>query len=499
MAVVSNLSVNQNYPRILCFRIAVRITVLLLFVALFTSSLSAQCTRKVRRYATVQKTNAGLLTWVTNPGNAVDGDVKTYSELTRVLGVGGLITVTQFLQFPNPIPAGTELIVKMKFPTSILSVLGGVEVQPFTGLNENVLLGWRATAAGRSWGDAELLSLLNGAGDMEVKVVPAKTDGTPVAYEGVWIRLAGVAVGQTLPVYHAYVLEDAVGNLDCDKPIDVLAGVRAGTAVGGIASATGSITGSTDPLGTNDTGKWEAIDDDPELKTYAQLNLGVQVLSEVFHTTIFNTPSEAGDTVRLALQNSVPSLLSLELLTGFSVQAYMGKTPVGAPITSAANFLSLSLLKPADQIYELKVPVNAGSFDRVEIRMGGVVGALSSLRIYNVSRIMKSPEMSVKLNSVSFSGPLCSDQLGGLRFSVQPENCTSYTWLNADGTPAVGTLSDGGTVFTPTITQAGIYTFRVKASRTGCISSTAESSLGEETGPLTVLERPSNPVITISQ
>src|SRR5690554_1587219 len=129
----------------ICFRVGL---LLLLIVGVVGEG---QAQDQVRKYATNQEVNAGLLTSVSNGGNAVDANPRTYSSLNRLLGVGGVITVTQFLEFDDPQPAGKPLTVKLTFPSSILAVIGGVEIQPFTNLRNNVLTGfaWQADAAGR--------------------------------------------------------------------------------------------------------------------------------------------------------------------------------------------------------------------------------------------------------------------------------------------------------------------------------------------------------------
>src|SRR5690606_1524590 len=136
--------------------------------------------------------------------------------------------------------------------------------------------------------------------------------------------------------------------------------------------ATGSVT---DP--------WNVVDGDPS--TFALMSTGVQALSEVYHTTIFQTASRPNQVAKVVLQNPGGGLLDLGLLNGLTIQPYLGSTAVGGPINES-NLLSLRILPGANDVYELIVPI-AGSFDRIEIQMGGVAGLLNELRLYEVSRL----------------------------------------------------------------------------------------------------------------
>src|SRR5690606_38808652 len=124
-----------------------------------------------------------------------------------------------------------------------------------------------------------------------------------------------------------------------DKAVDVLTGVRAGLA--GIANATGSVTNP-----------WNVIDGD--VSTSAVMNTGVAVLSEVYHTSIFQTVSRPNQVAKVVIQGTTTGLgglLDLSLLSGLTIQPYLGSEAVGDPLNNS-TLLSLRLLPGKTDIFE---------------------------------------------------------------------------------------------------------------------------------------------------
>jgi hypothetical protein len=407
-----------------------------------------QCTFSTRRYATVQQANyVALVGSVTNPANAANGVPADFSVLNSLLNLGP-ISVSQALQFSSQISAGTPVTIKLGIPAAIISIAGGFTIQPFTGTAAS------PTAVGNAITTTSLVGLLNGAGDTEVTFTPQSSSGN-VAYNGVLISLAGVAVGQSLKVYDAYVMQSSPTQSDCGTAVDVLSGVRAGGI--SLVNATGSVTTPTN-----------AIDND--LTTAATLNVGLQVLSEVYLTTIFNTPSQPGDVVRILMSNPQGnSLASLGLLSNFTIQLYNGSTAVGSPISSSSSLLSLSLLTPpvSNTVYlDIKSLPTDPPFDRVDIQLGGVAGLGTSLLVYDVKRLPAAPV--VTMNSITTSSQtVCQGSSSALAVSNPQTNCTTYTWYNvATG----GTALTTGTSYTPPAggLSTGANTYYVQANRTGC-------------------------------
>lgn len=438
-----NTATNALLPEI--FRYAVITFSILIF---FSTSLYAQSgcpIPKVRKYASGQKTGA-ILGWVDNPGQAIDGKPATASTLNAPIPLLGLTYATQYLNFATQVAAGTPVSIKVTYSKSLLGVGTAAIVQPFVYDRFGV-----ERATGVSYAVGDLLALLSGTGDMELNFIPKDAAGNAVAYDGVWIKLSGIAgLALSIDVYDAWILEDAPGKVNCVQPIDVLAGTRAGGV--NLLSATSTVDN-----------KWNAIDNDPSLSTYAQLNTGVQVLSQVFETVILNTSAKAGDSVYIVLQDPGGGLLDLSLLTGFVIQPYLGNVPAGSPITSSGTLLNLRLLAGAGKKQILTAAIPA-AFDRIDIQMGGLVGALSSLRIYDVKVVSPVPAYSLSINGNLHPGPVCIKDVDKLKFNItNADPCAIYYWYNSDNTQLATGLS-----YTPVITAAGNYTWYVEAVRNGC-------------------------------
>lgn len=437
---------------------------------LCTSAQSGCPIPKIRKYASGQRTE-GVFGEVANETNAIDGKPATSSTL-NALAVLGLTYARQYLNFDATVTAGTPVSIKIVYPTNLVGVGTAVTIQPFIYDSHHV-----EKPAGVSSAVGDLLSLLSGAGDMEVNLLPKDAAGNPVAYDGVWVTLSGVlSVGVSMGIYDAWIMKDAPGAVNCNTPIDVLAGIRAGGL--SLLNATGSVDN-----------KWLAIDDDPGLTTYAQLNTGVQVLSEVFETVVFSTPAKAGDSVYIVLQDPGGGLLDLGLLTGFTIQPYLGKATASGAITNSGSLLHLRLLSSPGKKYVLSAAIPA-SFDRIDIKMGGLVGALSALRIYDVRVISPVPVYSLTIDGLPNAGPICIRDVDKLKFTItNPDPCAVYNWYKADNT----LLKANSLTFTPVITSAGSYTYYVEAIRTGC-NGNVKNRIPVT---VTVVPQPGAPVLTI--
>jgi len=440
-----------------------------------------QCTFSTRRYATAttQTNYTPLLASVTNPNNASDGVPSTYSTLSSIITLGQTITVTQFLSFTSQITAGTPVAVKIGIPSSLVSLLGGVVIQPFTGLHSTIF-GYQATAVGDAITNTSLLGLIGGAGDSEITFTP-KSGSTNVAYDGVWVTMSGVAVGQSLSLYDAYVMQSSPTQADCGTAVDVLAGTRAALGLS-IANATGGVDNPTNAI-------------DNSTSTYAQLNVGAQVLSEAYLTTIFNTPSQPGDIVRMILQNVSGGVVNLGLISNFTIQLYNGSTAVGSPIQSSSSNLTLTALtgtSVSDQ-YQLDIkslPTDA-AFDRVDVQIGGVAAVGTALRIYDVKRLPATPIVTMNGTTTS-SQTVCQGSTSTLAVSNAQASCTTYTWYN---TATGGTALTTGTSYTPPVggLSTGTNTYYVQANRTGCTEVSDRIPVAININPLPTFSSSSTP------
>lgn len=439
------------------------------------------CTPQVRKYATRQQDFSTLLASVSSPTNAVDGNVKTNSTL-NILGLLGLVYAEQVVDFnPDPnsnssystmIDGATPINVKLSLPSSLLGVLGGIEIQPIKNMRRTGSGGlldpyiWKYDPVGNtvSGSDLNLLGVLNGSGQVEITITPG------VDYQGVRIRLtSAVGLGTNAGFYGAYINQNSTSSSNtCASGVDVLSGVRAGSVVGGIANATGGIV---DP--------YNAIDSDLPSPTFAQINVGVQLLSKAYLSTIFNTPAQAGDVVRIVLQDPGSVLLNLTLLNGFVIQPYLNNVPAGPAFTQTSNLLTLQLLNGPGNIYALTFPVST-QFDRVEISMGGVLNALGSLRIYDVKRIILP---TTQIDGVlASSKAVCQNNTATLSIK-DPQDCTTYNWYN---TSTGGTILSSSTSYTPPASNLiiGDNIFYVEAIRNNCAETSGRIPLTIKVNPL---------------
>lgn len=445
-------------------------------------------TAKVRVYATAEEESniSGILTSIQDTALAANSNPSDYSTFNT--GIAG--SVTQFLKFSQTYHTGTPVTVKLSLPTGLLSLLsavvGGVTIQPFKNLNYyNGPLGvgsqWQATAVGPATKLGDIVGLLNGAGDKEVTINPTGD------YDGVWVNLSGLNVGQNIKLFGAYIEKDAPSGsvMGCSTPVDVMAGVRAGTVIGGIANATGSV----DHM-------YNAIDND--LNTAAELKLGAKILSEVYHTTIFNVESQPGDYVRMLIGDSDGGLLKLASLSTLNIQLYDGTTPVGPLIDKTSNLLSLSLFSGTDetkQYLNIKPP-DGVTFDRVEVQIGGLANVdlfATGLKIYDVKRVIPAPVSNID-GALSTSKLICGGTTSTLSVS-NPSACTIYKWYDAS---TGGHLLQTDTAYTPPVSNPGVTTttqYYVEASHAGCSEASERTPVSLTVNPPPTVVATMNPAI----
>lgn len=446
--------------------------------AYLCAQVTAQCENTKRTYADFQgsiqygfKILGGSLIMgtISDAPNAVNGQVKDASTLGVGLGLAGLASSTQFLQFtnasgtgPRSIPANTPVTIKISLPTEVLSVLSGVEIGSFTGLNtigaDWPLLG--LLGAGHDAGytattnpiynSTNIAGVISGSGEVEITVTPNQM------YNGIYVKVSGnlLSVALSAKVFHAYIMETTTDKIDCDEVIDVLSGVQP-SVVGGVLNVTGNVANP-----------FNAIDNDKD--SYALMDVGLSVLNKIFLTAIFNKPSQPKDSVSIILGKPGGGLLDLSLLTGFTIQPYLNGAKAGDPFNNVGTFLNLRLFPGSTDKYVLTFPISE-VYDRLEITTGGLAGVLGSLRIYDIKRKLAKPRTLVDPVAED-SRTICEGE--STTFAVNnPQDCTEYKWYDAE---TGGTLLNTGLTYTPTGLVAGNYSYYVQASRTYCITATSE-------------------------
>ncbi|WP_089891283.1 Ig-like domain-containing protein [Chitinophaga arvensicola] len=383
---------------------------------------------------------------VSNPANAVDagtaapGFLNTASTVSADVSLlGGTVYQEYIFSGATPKPAVTQGIILKVGSGSVLSLalLNSISLQAYNGATP---VGAKIPLSGG------LLNLnLLAAGNQAELFFPAP--GGTGTYDRVRITIDGglASVLVSLNVYAAYYDVPATGTIACDKPIDVL---------GGINGSVGALGGVTDA--------YKAGDGDPA--TFAALSAAVSVAGYAQATAIFPGLSAPGDSVRLLVSQS-GSLLNLTLLSGLSIVTYNGNTEVDN-ITASSGLLTLQLLSGSTSIQTLSFKPTA-AFDRIQVRLGGVLNVLSTINVHEIQRVGQSPGAGGSaVRTTCFGTPLT------LNVS-NPDNVNlNYTWYDSTQLTVVGT---GSSYIVPGTTAAGKYRYYVSATRKTCTTESAKA------------------------
>lgn len=413
---------------------------------------------QVRKYATRQRTFTdgllGLGGSVTNPNYVINKNVNDATTLGVLLNVLGLTYAESVVDFnPNPnatnannsptYPAGTAITVKLSLPSELLGLLTGIEIQAISNLERGgvIVQTWDYDNRGNIYTDANLLSLLSGAGQSEITITPNQS------FQGIRVRISSLlGIAGSIDFFHAYIMEDSPGSLDCverNKAIDVLSGTRS-TALDLLTS----LGGVLNPYNTTNG----------NVTNYATMNVGVGALNTIYLNTIFQTASVPGQRARIILEDP-GNLLDLGLLSQFKIQPYLRDVPAGPELASSSPLLSLRLL-PGTTKYELSYQIDQ-PFDRIELRFDNTVTALTSLRVYEVSRLprlMLIEDPNLLNNTLTGCGSV-NLQNAIANFSEHYE----YRYY---------TTSSGGTALPSSIVEnSGTYYIEAVDPASGCASS----------------------------
>ena len=391
-----------------------------------------------RVYATAQTSGSIVTGNVTNGGSAVDGNPQTYSTITTGLGLLGVGTTWQNLTWPSVITKGTPVTIKLGSEYSLLAVGQNLSV---IGTIGGVDIGAMQSVSG------SLLNLISGDNTYEFTFVPSDASG-PQAYDGIRIQSASVlSVAQNTKVFDAH-YNTSVPSVAC-TPGDIRDIFYGATDMG---LPVGAVTAT---VGVSDA--WNIADND--ITTFATMysTIGVAAASDL--TVEFKTPSVVSDTLRIVVSKP-GTLLDVNLLTGFSIQRYLGSVPVGAPIQNTSTLLSLRLL-PGNTMAMVLVSSPTESYDRVRIRFGGVAGVLDFLRVHTVERVANTTVVGADPQNKIIVCPGST-----ITLQIPEEACSTYIWYDS---PTGGASVATGPSFTvPANLTAGIYKYYVQPVRYGC-------------------------------
>ncbi|KRD58128.1 hypothetical protein ASE40_17470 [Flavobacterium sp. Root935] len=402
--------------------------------------LSSCQTLAERVYANAQSTGNIITGTVSNPANAIDGNPQTFSTITTGLGLLGIGTTWQNLTWASTVTKGTPVTVKLGSEYSLLAVGQNLSV---VGTIGGVDIGAMQPVSG------SLLNLISGDNTYEFTFVPSDASG-PQDYDGIRIQSASlVSVAQNTKVFDAH-YNRQVTSVAC-TPGDIQ-DIFYGTTDLGLP--VGAVTAA---VGVSDA--WNVADND--VTTFATMYSGVGALAAADLTVQFKTPSVVSDSLRIVISKP-GALLDVNLLTGFTIQRYLGNVAVGAPIQNTSNLLSIRLL-PGNSLAMVLVSSPTEIYDRVRIRLGGVAGVLDFLRVHTVERTANTTVIGADpQNKIT----VCPGT--DITLQIPEEACSTYIWYDAEtgGNP----LATGLTYTIPANLAAGIYKYYVQPVRYGCES-----------------------------
>ncbi|NUY79522.1 gliding motility-associated C-terminal domain-containing protein [Flavobacterium sp. MAH-1] len=388
-------------------------------------------------FATMQSSGSIITGGVSNGNNAVDANLQTHSTVTTGIGLLGIGTTWQTLQWEETIPAGTPVTVKLGSEYSGLALIGGFSV---VGTKRNGS-GTPTPIGNAQQVSGSLLNLLPGENTFEYTFVPSNGSG-PQDFDGVRVIIAStVSLAQNAKVFDAYYTTSATQVACGDDARDVL--------YGAVDLGVGALTAT---VGVDDA--FEAIDNSQTSSATMYSGLGVLAAAEM--TVVFNTPSIEGDQVRIRISKP-GSLLSLSLLGGLSIQPMLGNAVSGSNITT--SLLSLQLLGGGESAIVTFTP--DATFDRLRIRYGGVAGVLEFLNVHDVERLANTHVIGADpTNTIT----ACQGET--ITLEAAPIACTTFIWYDAE---VGGNVVATGNSFTiPSDLPAGPHTFWIQPIRFGC-------------------------------
>lgn len=321
------------YPLVLsiCFRSLRFLSVIVLLFGLVRDGYGQ---RVYANSQTVQNGSSPIYTPTNNiTSGAVDPNHSGYTQWTAPAGLGS--TKDLILYFPSSIAANRAVYIRVDDWANIT-----------VGTTTSTL------STGRRISAAD--------GSRYIVVVPSSS------YNSIVIRLTGNLLSSvTRKVYHAFYEPP---NTNC-------------ATVLGTSTETGGIT-----LGAIENPEL-AIDNN--LNSYAGYTVALGVASTLKQTAYFSNVSNTGDAVTITF--SIPSsILSLSLLSNVTVSAYNGESLISSQ--SLNTLLTLDLLGLLNSGGRYTVSFTpTGIFDRIEVSMSGVLGALGNLRLHEIQRTPAKP------------------------------------------------------------------------------------------------------------
>ncbi|SDF17416.1 Ig-like domain-containing protein [Chitinophaga filiformis] len=374
-----------------------------------------------------------------NPAFAADGDTTTASHLSLPLGIAA--TLGQKISFPGIYHSGDSIILILGAEADILadaSVLGSIKVT--TSLNNvsnndgrmltdflldyHILQGINgirrvriAIPVSHNFDAAQIdvSSLLGASNSIYIYEAIAMTPVTVAPSPATINAGATATLNATLPnipgaIFNWYetpeggspiytgssfktppLFQNKTYYVEAISPADGLVSITRTAVAVNVNNASGngqlSCSGSqTQSAGTGGIACLLCTVDNPALAvdnnpaTASTVRLGVGALGYVYQDLVFPIAGKAGDTVRLGL-GTTTGVLDLSLLGSIGVGLGNGARPTDAEMGSLqSDLLTARILNGVQQ--NAYTFVANKTFDRVEIRLNTLVGAITVLNVY---------------------------------------------------------------------------------------------------------------------
>ncbi|WP_192349229.1 gliding motility-associated C-terminal domain-containing protein [Algoriphagus sp. Y33] len=195
-----------------------------------------------------------------------------------------------------------------------------------------------------------------------------------------------------------------------------------------------------------------AVDGNPS--TYSRLTVPLGIVSSISQTLSFPTMGAAGDSVKVDL--GIPGgLADVGLLSRIEITLFNGASQVDQ-FNLNESLVNLTVLGGGTR--QQAGVLATGSFDRVRVRLTGLLTALTSLDIYQANIRFAAP------TTITEDAVVCQGDMADLE--ATPSAGTSLRWYDA---PTGGTLlASGNSYTTPALNVPGIVTYYIAVLRDGC-------------------------------
>ncbi len=186
-----------------------------------------------------------------------------------------------------------------------------------------------------------------------------------------------------------------------------------------------------------------AVDNDTT--NFANISIPVGVAGDVTYTLTFPSIAAAGDTVKLRFATPT-GLLDAAALGRLEITSFNGTTSNNDTRALNNSLVQVDLLGGANQQVVLFAP--GGSYNRIQLRVRSLVGALMNVNVYYANRVLATPRISTSDSTI------CAGSTATLTATASDSATVRWYTQATGGTPVFT-----GKVFTTPVLNATITYF----------------------------------------